>query len=92
MTDTAWYILNRIDQPTVAIPLTVYPNPTSSRLTVETPVPHSLELQSLNGYVLKEYRPDQNPYTLDLDGLPAGAYLLQVTTPYGTATRIIIKQ
>lgn len=92
MTDTAWYILNRIDQPTVAIPLTVYPNPTTSRLTVEAPVPHSLELQSLNGYVLKEYRPDQNPYTLDLDGLPAGAYLLQATTPYGTATRIIIKQ
>lgn len=92
MTDTAWYILNRIDQPTVAIPLTVYPNPTTSRLTVEAPVPHSLELQSLNGYVLKEYRPDQNPYTLDLDGLPAGAYLLQATTPQGTATRIIIKQ
>ena len=92
MTDTAWYILNRIDQPTVAIPLTVYPTPTTSRLTVEAPVPHSLELQSLNGYVLKEYRPDQNPYTLDLDGLPAGAYLLQATTPYGTATRIIIKQ
>ena len=92
MTDTAWYILNRIEQPTVAIPLTVYPNPTTSRLTVEAPVPHSLELQSLNGYVLKEYRPDQNPYTLDLDGLPAGAYLLQATTPYGTATRIIIKQ
>ena len=92
MTDTAWYILNRIDQPTVTIPLTVYPNPTTSRLTVEAPVPHSLELQSLNGYVLKEYRPDQNPYTLDLDGLPAGAYLLQATTPYGTATRIIIKQ
>ncbi len=92
MTDTAWYILNRIDQPTVAIPLTVYPNPTTSRLTVEAPVPHSLELQSLNGYVLKEYRPDQNPYTIDLDGLPAGAYLLQATTPQGTATRIIIKQ
>ena len=92
MTDTAWYILNRIEQPTVAIPLTVYPNPTTSRLTVEAPVPHSLELQSLNGYVLKEYRPDQNPYTLDLDGLPAGAYLLQATTPHGTATRIIIKQ
>lgn len=92
MTDTAWYILNRIDQPTVTIPLTVYPNPTTSRLTVEAPVPHSLELQSLNGYVLKEYRPDQNPYTLNLDGLPAGAYLLQATTPHGTATRIIIKQ
>ena len=92
MTDTVWYTLNRIDTPTEALRLAVYPNPTSSQLTVEAPTLLHLELQSLQGQRLQSYSPDRNPYTIDLVGLPAGAYLLQATTAYGTITRTIIKQ
>ena len=76
--------------------LTVHPNPASDRLTVVFPDPFDratveLTLVSMSGQTVATARPStQGSFQWYLGHLPAGAYLLHVTSPLGKATRRVM--
>ncbi len=77
-------ILDEIEE----IPTSLYPNPTDRYLTVQTTENQTEELQikiySLHGKLLQtESWNGHTPITLDLHGLPAGYYLLNMSNRSG---------
>ncbi|WP_400192908.1 T9SS type A sorting domain-containing protein [Hymenobacter sp. B81] len=61
--------------------LQVYPNPAAAATTVESGVPTRLALLDLTGRLMREQPVAQRRHQLGLEGLPAGVYLLRVTSP-----------
>ena len=81
--------------------LMLYPNPTAGAVAVELgglapQGPAALAMLNPLGQVLRTatapVRNGQVAATLDLGGLPAGLYLLRVTTREGTATKRVVKE
>ncbi|MBP3763343.1 MAG: T9SS type A sorting domain-containing protein [Bacteroidales bacterium] len=72
----------------------VSPNPTSGQVTVRSDyVLLSLDLYDMQGRHLQNHNTaGSRTYTIGLEGLPAGPYLLQVRTSAGTTTRHILKR
>ena len=76
--------------------LTVHPNPASDRLTVVLPdhfdrANVELTFVSMSGQIVASARPStQDSFQWHLGHLPAGAYLLHVTSPLGKATRRVM--
>ncbi len=73
----------------------LYPNPASGTLFVEFPEAVSdarLELLDLQGRVLRTHTQDGPAQTLrlDLQGMPAGMYLLKVELPEGVGARKVV--
>lgn len=70
----------------------IYPNPTNDRLRLE--IPAHLTMTEAGLYDVRGGLLDVpiSGRELDLDGLPIGVYILQIETPYGTATKRIIKE
>ncbi|SET04061.1 Por secretion system C-terminal sorting domain-containing protein [Hymenobacter actinosclerus] len=70
-----------------------YPNPVKSALTVELPTAGGrYRIISLLGSVLMAGEMPASMAVLDMTGLPAGLYQLEITTPAGRDIRKIIKQ
>lgn len=66
--------------------LLVYPNPCTDRLHIQPANPgiHRLTLYDMSGRLLKQERRHMNsPYFLNMNGLPAGMYLLQLISDQG---------
>lgn len=69
-----------------ALALSVYPNPASptASVTIETAQPTSLRVLDLTGRLVRQEATAQRRRTLSLNGLAAGLYVVQATTPEGT--------
>lgn len=72
---------------------TIYPNPFDTELYVELPTASAVTLLSINGSILHQQQlpAGRNNLALDFATIPAGIYLLQTTTDYGTTTQKIRK-
>ena len=79
-----------VDCPGLA--LEVSPNPTDGRVTVACGEPMELlEVYDTKGALLRRATPASDRATLDLAALPAGTYLLRVTTPQAVASRKLVR-
>ena len=79
-----------VDYPGLA--LEVSPNPTDGRVTVACGEPMELlEVYDTKGALLRRATPASDRATLDLAALPAGTYLLRVTTPQAVASRKLVR-
>jgi hypothetical protein len=67
----------------------LYPNPASREVRIELPkaTAASLRIVALDGSVVRELTTSTASTTVDLAGIPAGGYLLKVTTAEGVATK-----
>jgi hypothetical protein len=73
--------------------LSVYPNPASDRLQVESTASiESYEIYSITGALLRHATVGQNSFTLDLEALPTGTYLLKTTSEGIVQTKRFVKQ
>lgn len=74
----------------------VYPNPVSDRLVINSPAPiQQISVIDLNGRVLQTFRFDSNSNTVrvDLSGLQTGIYFIQTeTTTAGASMAKILKK
>lgn len=79
-----------VDDSAFAKAISLYPNPTSSQVNIATTatILH-LELINLSG---QNIRPIEPARSLSLEGLPAGMYMIKVTTDLGTQTLPLIKK
>ena len=69
--------------------VTVYPNPTANRISVNGAMVLEIEVISLEGRRCLSVK-DVN--TVDLGGLPTGVYMLRISTPQAATMRRIVKQ
>jgi len=78
----------------VAPVVQVYPNPATSQLIVslgQTPAADTeLTLQDMTGRAVVRQSAKNAQTALNVTGLPAGLYLLRITTPTGTQTKKIV--
>jgi hypothetical protein len=73
--------------------LSVYPNPASDRLQVESTTSiESYEVYSITGALLRHGTVGNNSFTLDLEALPTGTYLLKMTSEGIVQTKRFVKQ
>ena len=73
--------------------ISVYPNPTADNLRVESVKRiECYELYDITGALLRHDAVGLNSFTLDLDALPAGTYLLKTTSEGTVQTRRFMKQ
>ena len=73
--------------------LKVYPNPTMGEVIILLPVGHAFDLTlvSLSGQTVHASQTTQGgPVVWDVEGLPAGAYLLHVRNEHATAVRRVL--
>ena len=73
--------------------LKVYPNPTMGELIIVLPVGHAFDLTlvSLSGQtVLSSQTTKGGPVVWEVEGVPAGAYLLHVRNEHATAVRRVL--
>lgn len=89
-------INGRLDivEPTVQSQIRVYPNPTTSRVTVEaTDAMSHVELYDNHGRRLESYNArNYNDITIDVSHYPAGAYYLRVHTADNITIQKLIKK
>ncbi len=75
---------------TVAAP-SVYPNPTTGLLTLETDGATLLGLEVLDLAGRIQLRSAARQHQVDLSSLPAGTYLVRLMTEYGVTTHRVVK-
>ena len=72
--------------------LSIYPNPTSTHITIETPVESLLSIMNLNGKELLK-QPITEPKTVvDISTLPNGIYFVRVTGDKAVHVGMFVKQ
>ncbi|MCR4964024.1 MAG: T9SS type A sorting domain-containing protein [Bacteroidales bacterium] len=69
--------------------MTVYPNPTTGKLTISADVVNRVEVYSQIGVLVAVYTEER---VIDLSNLPTGVYVLRVTMPEGVAVRKVVKK
>ncbi|MBO4600127.1 MAG: T9SS type A sorting domain-containing protein [Bacteroidales bacterium] len=69
--------------------ITLYPNPTTGKVTIEASNVAKVEVFDQNGRIVTTFH-DSN--TIDIRHLPTGAYALRVTLHNGTTIKRVIKQ
>lgn len=70
--------------------LTIYPNPASMTVTVETEQPSTLTLSDATGRVCGQWKVENGKTTLDISPLPAGVYFVRLSTS-PTIRKLIIR-
>lgn len=85
-----------LDEAAGAMELTLFPNPATDRLTVQTQFsgPKSITVVDIQGKILlaKQEPGGKTYFDIAIDGIPSGTYLLQVKTKGNVYTRKFVKQ
>jgi glycosidase len=72
--------------------LSVYPNPSSSRVFIQSSTDiKNLQLFNLQGKLLKQSQPQKENVEIDISNLPAGIYLLQISNGKTTYQEKLIR-
>lgn len=75
------------------VELSVYPNPATDRLQVESSAQiEYYEMYDITGALLRRAVVGQNSFTLDLEALPTGSYLLKTTSEGIVKTQRFVKR
>ena len=72
-----------VEAPTLNIETTLYPNPASDYVTVRTRVGSTIELFATDGAMLSTTQAKGEETTIALAQLPAGRYLVRITSLEG---------
>jgi hypothetical protein len=81
-----------IESATPTLSLTIYPNPTSSGITIEIPTQGHLSILNLNGQQLLHREITEPITTIDVSNLPSGVYEVKMVEVKGVQVGKFIKQ
>lgn len=70
----------------------VYPNPSSSGITIETPYPGQLSILSLSGQILLTRQVTESRTVVEIRSLPSGIYVVKVVGNEGTQVGKFVKE
>jgi hypothetical protein len=72
--------------------ITVYPNPSSEKITIESPTIGYLSILNVNGQQLLQKEITEPITTVDISNLPSGVYFVRATIDKAVQVKKIIKQ
>jgi hypothetical protein len=72
--------------------ISVYPNPSSSSITIETPYPGQLSILALSGQVLLTSQVTESKSIVDISCLPGGAYVVTIVGEKGMQVGRFVKE
>ena len=75
--------------PNTDYPISIYPNPASTTVTVKVDMPMHVALMDVSGRIVITQAGNKET-TLDVSGMPAGTYFLRVTTEEGCEIKKLI--
>jgi len=90
-TNGGGYPVGLNDQQQTANTLTIYPNPASTTITIETPSKWSLSILNFTGQQLLQQGITESTTTLDVSGLPSGIYVVKLAGEKGMQVGKFIK-
>ena len=73
--------------------MSVFPNPVSTMLTVETRISgeYAVEIRSINGQLVYTQNMEGNSHRIDLSGIEKGVYMVTIRSEDAVTTRKIVK-
>jgi hypothetical protein len=72
--------------------VSVYPNPTINKLTIEAPPQAIIEITNIQGQLVKTFTTTSNKTNIDVSALPGGVYVVEVRTEKGVSVNKFIKE
>jgi hypothetical protein len=92
-------IILKLNSPTVAIEnispkqiFSIFPNPSSDKISLETPKHSRIEIYNIQGQLIKIDTPNGNKINIDVTAFQRGVYLVKVRTEKGVMVRKFIKE
>jgi hypothetical protein len=75
-----------------SLKISIYPNPASDNLTIESPQKSEIEIVNLQGQLTKSFTAISNKTTIDVSGFAKGIYFVKVKTKNGVAVKKFVKE
>ena len=75
--------------------ISIYPNPATDNLTIESPLHSNIEITNIQGQLIKTLAASGTKsasWRIDVSALPCGVYVVQVKTEKGVTVRKFIKE
>ncbi len=72
--------------------VSIYPNPTKDNLTIEVLQNSTIEIQNIQGQIIRTINNADKETTIDLRDLPCGIYIIKVRTEKGIEIRKFVKE
>ena len=72
--------------------ISIYPNPTSDKLTIITPEKSEIEIYNIQGQIIKRLNSNDNQTDIDVSGFPSAIYIIRMHTNQGVAVKKFVKQ
>jgi len=72
--------------------ISIFPNPATDELTIETQLTSEIEISNLEGQVVKKFEVNDGKLSIDISDLNSGIYIIRVQTDKGITTKKFIKQ
>ena len=87
------YLLpDAINESLTAFPMSIYPNPTTNNLTIETPQKSGIEISNIEGQIIRTIYSNDKKTTIDIGNLSSGVYIIKAKTDKGIAIKKFIKE
>jgi hypothetical protein len=80
------------DSNNASIKLTVFPNPVTNYLTVETPQKSEIQILNIEGQIIKSFVDAEKHITIDVSDFAKGLYFIKVKTENGVAVEKFVKE
>lgn len=92
--EICYYIdtLSSVPELSILDAFSLYPNPTTDNLTVETHQNSEISILNIQGQLLKSLEANSNKTNIDVSALPNGIYIVQVKTEKGMAVKKFVKK
>ncbi|MFH1005564.1 MAG: T9SS type A sorting domain-containing protein [Bacteroidota bacterium] len=72
--------------------ISVYPNPATDNIIIESPQKAEIEIVNLQGQLIKYLVANNNKTTIDISELPGGMYFIKAKTEKGIAIEKFVKE
>ncbi len=72
--------------------LSMFPNPATNNLTIETPQQAIIEISNTQGQIIKTFETKEDKTTLDVSGFSSGVYIVSVETDKGVWRGKFVKE
>ncbi|MFH0864796.1 MAG: T9SS type A sorting domain-containing protein [Bacteroidota bacterium] len=70
----------------------IYPNPATNYLTIETTQPSQIEILNLQGQIIYKSNTDEMNTSIDVSGFPEGLYMVKIISAKGISVQKFVKE
>jgi hypothetical protein len=85
-------VCSGINGNTLSNSFTIYPNPSTNNLTIETLQRSDIEILNIEGQLIKSLAANNNKTIVDISALAKGMYFVKVKTDKGVVVRKFVKE